>query len=409
MSDQPQFLFMTCQVGAEPTLKSEMARYRPNFRFAYSRPGFLTFKLPEKHHLADDFELHSVFARAYGFSLGKVAVDDDPASAVAEVWRLAGERPFKALHVWPRDRLAPGERGYEVGQTDESRAAEIMLRAAAPAKFDALHKKRITQPGDLVLDVIVIDPKLWWVGYHRAGSPASRRAGGLYDDIELPYEAVSRAYLKMEESLRWSKLPVRKGDHAAEIGCAPGGSCQALLKRGLLVTGIDPAEMHPAVLDHPNFRHLQMRGGDVKRREFRDVRWLMTDMNVTPTYTLDTVEGIVTHREVNIEGLLLTLKLLSWEYAEHIPEFVARVQSWGYDHVQCTQLQHNRREFCLAAMRGDGAPPVAPLQERAEEKLKRLVKRKTSPADKRGKVKSRAAGAKPAARPKRTTHKPPGE
>ena len=413
MPDQPQFLFMTCQVGAEPTLKLEMARYRPNFRFAYSRPGFLTFKLPEKHHLAEDFELHSVFARAYGFSLGKVAVDEDPAAAVAEVWHLAGDRQFKALHVWPRDRLAPGERGYEVGQTDEARAVEIMLREAAPSKFNSLKTKRLTQPGELVLDVVVIDPKLWWVGYHRAGSPAARRPGGLYDDIELPYEAVSRAYLKMEEALRWSKLPVRKGEEAAEIGCAPGGSCQALLKRGLLVTGIDPAEMHPAVLDHPNFRHLQMRGGDVKRREFRDVRWLMTDMNVTPAYTLDTVEGIVTHREVNIEGLLLTLKLLSWEYAEHIPEFVARVQSWGYGHVQCTQLQHNRREFCLAAMRGDGVPTVAPLQERAEEKLKRLVKQKsapkTAPAEKRGKEKIRTAGVKPAARPKRKVRKPRGE
>ena len=413
MPDQPQFLFMTCQVGAEPTLKLEMARYRPNFRFAYSRPGFLTFKLPEKHHLAEDFELHSVFARAYGFSLGKIAVDEDPAAAVAEVWHLAGDRQFKALHVWPRDRLAPGERGYEVGQTDEARAVEIMLRAAAPSKFNSLKTKRLTQPGELVLDVVVIDRKLWWVGYHRAGSPAARRPGGFYDDIELPYEAVSRAYLKMEEALRWSKLPVRKGDHAAEIGCAPGGSCQALLKRGLLVTGIDPAEMHPAVLDHPNFRHLQMRGDDVKRREFRDVRWLMTDMNVTPTYTLDTVEGIVTHREVNIEGLLLTLKLLSWEYAEHIPEFIARVQSWGYGHVQCTQLQHNRREFCLAAMRGDGVPTVAPLQERAEEKLKRLVKRKTAPkpapAAKHGKEKNRTAGVKPAARPKRKVRKPRGE
>lgn len=413
MPDQPQFLFMTCQVGAEPTLKLEMARYRPSFRFAYSRPGFLTFKLPEKHHLAEDFELHSVFARAYGFSLGKVAVDEDPAAAVAEVWHLAGDRQFKALHVWPRDRHAPGERGYEVGQTDEARAVEIMLREAAPSKFNSLKTKRLTQPGELVLDVVVIDPKLWWVGYHRAGSPAARRPGGLYDDIELPYEAVSRAYLKMEEALRWSKLPVRKGDEAAEIGCAPGGSCQALLKRGLLVTGIDPAEMHPAVLDHPNFRHLQMRGGDVKRREFRDVRWLMTDMNVTPAYTLDTVEGIVTHREVNIEGLLLTLKLLSWEYAEHIPDFIARVQSWGYGHVQCTQLQHNRREFCLAAMRGDGVPTVAPLQERAEEKLKRLVKQKsapkTAPAEKRGKEKSRTAGVKPAARPKRQVRKPRGE
>lgn len=379
MPESSQFLFMTCQVGAEQTLKSEMARYRPNFRFAYSRPGFLTFKLPEKHHLADDFDLHSVFARAYGFSLGKVAVDEaDPVAATAEVWRLAEGREFKALHVWPRDRLAPGEHGYEVGLTDESRVVENLLRQSAPPKLESLREKKITQPGDLVLDVVVIEPKLWWVGFHKAGTPASRRPGGMFDDIELPYEAVSRAYLKMEEALRWSKLPVRKGDEAAEIGCAPGGSCQALLKRGLLVTGIDPAEMHPAVVDHPNFRHLQMRGGDVKRREFRDVRWLTTDMNVAPNYTLDTVEAIVTHRDVNIEGMLLTLKLLSWRQAEFVHEYVARVQSWGFGHVQCRQLQHNRREFCLAAVRGEAAPQLANLQQRAEEKMRRITKGKAA-------------------------------
>lgn len=376
MAEPSQFLFMTCQVGAEQTLKREMARYRPSFRFAYSRPGFLTFKLPEKHNLADDFDLHSVFARAYGFSLGKVAVGDDPSAAVAEVRQLAGERPFKALHVWPRDRLPPGEHGYEVGLTDESRAVEKLVRDGVPESLAALKEAKVTQPGDLVLDVVVIEPALWWVGYHRAGTAVSRRPGGMFDDIELPYEAVSRAYLKLEEALRWSKLPVRKGDEAAEIGCAPGGSCQALLKRGLIVTGIDPAEMHPAVLDHPNFRHLQMRGGDVKRREFRNTRWLTTDMNVAPNYTLDTVEGIVTHRDVNIEGLLLTLKLLSWEQAEHVADYVARVQSWGFGHVQCRQLQHNRREFCLAARRGEAHPQFAALQERAEEKMKRVLKGK---------------------------------
>ena len=47
-----------------------------------------------------------------------------------------------------------------------------------------------------------------------------------------------------------------------------------------------------------------------KPLELRKVRWLTADMNVAPTYTLDTVEAIVTHREVHIEGLLLTLKLM---------------------------------------------------------------------------------------------------
>jgi 23S rRNA (cytidine2498-2'-O)-methyltransferase len=123
------------------------------------------------------------------------------------------------------------------------------------------------------------------------------------------------------------------------------------LNRGLLVTGVDPAEMHPAVLDHPNFRHLRMRGAEMKRRELRGVRWLMTDMNVAPNYTLDTVEALVTHADVQVEGMLLTLKLLDWRQADDTETYHSRVQSWGFAKVRMRQLQHNRREFCLAAIR----------------------------------------------------------
>ena len=85
MSDSSQFLFMTCQVGAEPTLKRELAKYRPSFRFAYSRPGFLTYKLPEKHGLKDDFELHSVFARAMIDALTSIKEPAFTASELLEV------------------------------------------------------------------------------------------------------------------------------------------------------------------------------------------------------------------------------------------------------------------------------------------------------------------------------------
>ena len=168
--------------------------------------------------------------------------------------------------------------------------------------------------------------------------------------LEMPPEAVSRAWLKMEEALRWSQLPIPRGARVAEIGSAPGGASQALLARGLIVTGIDPAEMAPAVLNHPHFTHLRRRSTQVRRREFRKIRWLTADMNVAPNYTLDAVEAIVTHAEVSIRGLLLTLKLPDWGLAGRVPEYLDRIRGWGYNVVRARQLQHNRREICVAAL-----------------------------------------------------------
>ena len=108
--------------------------------------------------------------------------------------------------------------------------------------------------------------------------------------------------------------------------------------------------MHPAVLSHPRFTHLRRRSPQVRRREFRKIRWLAADMNVAPNYTLDAVESIVAHGEVNIRGLLLTLKLPQWSLAEEASRFMDRIGQWGYNVVRARQLQHNRREFCVAAL-----------------------------------------------------------
>src|SRR4051812_18873974 len=130
MSDSPGFLFITCQVGAEHTVKAELAALWPLWRFAYSRPGFLTFKLPPEQPLPDDFELKSVFARAYGFSIASVKGDDADA-LVRQTWEGAGARAYQQLHVWPRDAVSAGHRGYEPGPTPESKEAEQKLRQQA--------------------------------------------------------------------------------------------------------------------------------------------------------------------------------------------------------------------------------------------------------------------------------------
>lgn len=370
----PNFIYVTCQVGAEPALKRELAHKWPAFRFAFSRPGFLTFKVPPEAALADDFDLRSVFARAYGFSLGK-AEGETIEQRAAEVWKLAGSQEFDAVHVWQRDLHEPGHRGYDPGQSDLAAQAEAAIRAAgklsdgpgAKAGSDISQEAadstvglatavkiysppNTALPEQKILDCVIVEPNQWWIGYHRASSIASRWPGGLFP-IPLPADAVSRAYLKMEEALAWSRMPLHAGDLWAEIGSAPGGASQALLSHGLKVIGIDPADMDPVVLANPEFTHWKKRGADVRRREFRRVKCLTVDINVAPSYTLDTVEAIVTHPEVKIRGLLLTLKLSDWKLADQMPEFIDRVRSWGYGNVRARQLHHNRQEVCVAAKR----------------------------------------------------------
>jgi len=362
---QPSFLFVTCQVGAEAALKREVASRWPDFRFSYSRPGFLTYRLPEgfEPNPRARFSLGCVFARTYGFSLGKAEGTDDDLRAKA-VWELAAACQPEKLHVWQRDVAMPGHRGFEPGSTESTAAAEEAIRRHAPNGVQ-VHSNPVAGRGQVVLDCVMVSPDEWWVGWHRAEDLSSRLPGGVHR-IEVPPNVESRAYLKMEEGLRWSRLPIRPADRCAEIGCSPGGASQALLARGLSVTGIDPALPSQAVLDHPQFVHWRKRGSDVRRQDYRKMKWLFADVNLAPKYTLDMVEGIVTHPMVNVRGMLLTLKLLDWRLADEAPQYIERVRAWGYELVDARQLAHNRQEICLAALR----------RKPARNKSRRRFKRK---------------------------------
>ncbi len=346
------YWFVVCQRGAEAALKQDALRLQPGFRFAFSRPGFVTFKLPSGHDLAEDFQLDSPFARTQGFSLGSIR--GERAEAMADqLWQRFAPSDIEHLHVWQRDVALPGEGDFEPGVSVLARQVARRIAGQRPAAVfpdRALPVNLVARSGQRILDCALVTPDEWWIGYHRSSRLPSRWPGGT-PKIDLPPEAVSRAYLKMVEALLWSRLPITRGDRCVELGSAPGGSCQALLDRGLHVTGIDPAEMEPLLLEHPHFTPIRARAADLKRREFRAFKWLFADSNVAPGHTLDSVESIVTHRQVQVQGLVLTLKLLQWDLAARLPEYLERIRSWGYPRVQARQLAFNRQEVCVCALR----------------------------------------------------------
>jgi 23S rRNA (cytidine2498-2'-O)-methyltransferase len=336
---------MTCQNGAEPVLKKELSQAFPAYRFAFSRPGFLTFKASGPDKQIDlRASLNLIFSRAWGTSLGKIRGDGDvkAKSALAEAVKLLGKDKTLRLHVWERDFHAPGEepQNYVRGALAKQARAEILGLAG-----DVFYPEAQAQDGDRVFDVVIVEENEWWFGFHIHGQDHSPFAGGLVE-IDLPKESPSRAYLKIEEALLWTGVKLKAGETALEVGSAPGGATYALLQRGLFVIGVDPGRMDPEVRAHPKFRFI---GLSVKRVERGDLPekldWILLDVHVEPEEALAEIARIVGWFRGSLKGAFLTLKLNDWSLAAEIPRFLAKVKAMGFTDIRAKQLASNRQEF----------------------------------------------------------------
>jgi 23S rRNA (cytidine2498-2'-O)-methyltransferase len=346
------FIMVSCQAGAEAVLKAELAREHPELRFAYSRPGFVTFKRQDGGALDPAFELKSVFARAYALSCGKSAADPAPVLELAGELRseASGARP--RLHVWERERFAPGEEPKDFVPGDwAARATDELVATAGTEAFDPVTE---AHEGDLVLDVVAVEENEWWYGYHRHAHAHAPWPGGR-PPVTMPEAAPSRAYVKLEEAIRWSQAPLRAGDTAVEIGSAPGGASYALLERGLKVVGIDPGEMAPVVLSHPSFRHIRRPVAQVLREELpASVEWLLLDMNVEPRISLFAVDRLATRMSQTLLGVFLTVKLNQWKIAAEIPAMLEHVKAMGMVRARAIQLPANRQEILIQGLTRKG-------------------------------------------------------
>ncbi|MDZ4848602.1 MAG: SAM-dependent methyltransferase [Pirellulaceae bacterium] len=342
------YLFVGCQHGAEAVIKQSFCEPNGPFRLSFSRPGFVTLKSELSVPAWSAAIPESPFIRVRGHALSRLE-GDSADSLISQAIEKYRSLDWTDLHVFQRDIAMPGWNGFEPGRSQLAALIGDQFQAELEKAGDARASRinRTTDWNARVLDVIIIEPNQWWIGSHLVESSFDRWPGGVFP-ISEPAEMVSRAYLKMAEAIHWSRLPFKPGESVVEIGSSPGGACQYLLDLGMKVVGIDPAEMAPEIIANPNFEHIRSRSIQVKRRFFSRFRWLVCDANVSPVYTLDTVEAIVTYPTTAIEGMLLTIKLSDWEKANDIEAHIERIRQWGYSKIEVRQLSYNRRECCVA-------------------------------------------------------------
>ena len=344
-----QFIFVICQNGAESATKLEIMNNHSNLNLAFSRPGFITFKVNSESPLPQRFTLKSALARTYGWSLGK-CTSQDANSMIDEISTNPQFKNSNHLHVWQRDPVTPGKNGFEPGISTLADEIGTLFKTAAETAGAKISVNKETKPDEQVFDVVMVEPNEWWYGYHFASTVAGRWPGGT-PAIDTSVETYSRAYFKLGEALLWSGITIQPGDICAEIGSAPGGACQLLLEKGAHVIGIDPAEMETGILEHENFVHIRKRGSDVRRKEFRNTKWLLSDLNADPKFTIETVAEIVNHPLVDVKGIILTLKFSEWKNTASIPDLMNAVKALGFQVVKARQLAFNRREICLVAVK----------------------------------------------------------
>ncbi|MGC4066652.1 MAG: SAM-dependent methyltransferase [Polyangiaceae bacterium] len=354
--ERPDFVFVLVQPEATAWFKRE----HPELVLAFSRPGLLTFK-NKQGHFAPDHRLETAFARHWGFSLGRatepadvLALVDDALSALAR-----GTAEPLRLHVYSRDEGESGQRLDPV-------VLDAVREQISSAGGERFLREPTPREGDLVLDVILSPPRVnsdagvepisepWFIGWHRHTRERSLLPGGV-SRATAPERAPSRAWCKLEELLAWSGLPVRAGQTAVEIGCAPGGAVVNLVERGLHVIGIDPGAMDDGVAviassSSGSFEHLALKVGAVKREQLpAKVDWLLCDANLAPTVTLRYLAYWSKQLRPHLRGILFTLKLNDDRMVESVPKLLARCGELGFGKARAVQLPSHRREIAVIA------------------------------------------------------------
>jgi len=171
------------------------------------------------------------------------------------------------------------------------------------------------------------------------------------DELELPKEAPSRAYLKMAQLAARSKLKVTSDDYILDIGSAPGGITYFWLSQNIRTLAIDPAVLSEA-LPRRNLIAEKMTIGHFNNIEkYKDlpISIISCDMNLPQTVSLQETLSVVKKYKATLRYLYINLKTPEKWMLENVKKNLDLVKAAGAVDVWATHLPSHRREYALIA------------------------------------------------------------
>jgi len=245
--------------------------------------------------------------------------------------RFAGRRT--AVHI--RRREGTPFR-YAVAEAKAALDAALREIGAVPAM----------QTPDVILSVYASGSEL----LAGAGTPAEMLSDWPGGAIRFRREdgQISRAKFKLLEAERKFGLRLDAHARALDIGAAPGGWTSLLIERGLDVTAVDPADLHPSLTGHPRVTWLKRKAGEVS---FPPGAFdlLVCDMSWDPATMAKAVLRHAPSLRAGAEAVV-TVKLLHRKPMQTIRNVTEQLVR-AFDIRRAKQLFHNRDEITLYLIR----------------------------------------------------------
>jgi 23S rRNA (cytidine2498-2'-O)-methyltransferase len=311
-------------------LKYEVLSRHPELRFAFSRPGLITFKA--ERDLTAGAPIDSHLAVLSGLSLGGAKTLDDIAPVVQKAWPSP---PELRAYAWPTAE------DDEPNDPSELVHVEEHVRAQLETAPSAEHELGILVPPAL-------HPEYgYWAFVRATGAPT------LTERVTPPEASPSRAYSKLVEALTHFQIRLEAGQSVLELGAAPGGATLALLERGMSVVAVDPAKMDarlaPTAEEKGLFlRHIERTAQSLTAADVSGVpspvRWLVSDMNVAPPIAVQQILRARALVKKTLRGAILTLKLNDTAAVDTLPKVLMELEQAFGQAPKVAHLPSHRRE-----------------------------------------------------------------
>jgi len=368
-STSSSFIFTTCQAGVEKILKEEIIRNHPEFKFAFSKKGLLTFKVINED-VNPSIKIKSIFSKRYGKSIGIKTYEE--IIMIAKNYSEIYKQKMK-LHCFSREL---GGMRSEHPDFIKDRVAYVNSFKKKLLTNDDIflkenenndnenndNEKNYINNDEIVFDVIVgeNDEEKLFCGIHTESR--NTFPGGIIPLI-LPAESPSRAWLKIEEAAQFVQtiypdFSFKTGDIAIEIGSAPGGACYSLLNKGLEVYGVDPCppdrQHAPIIKNNKKFHEIRGTLQSVTRAQLPSTcNWLLMDANISPYESLEKLILICNHYKDSLKGFFYTIKLNDdlWMKEKSLLDYIDELEGTmkkeieSCEEIVFKQLTSNRKEI----------------------------------------------------------------